>query len=185
MKAGRGHVTIRLRRRRVGRAMRVLRSPLLAAAFVLATATDARAETDRHGVIVAGYGGLNESHPFVGAQAGYRFARARFLEIYVDYAYSAAISEFSFQTFALGVRTYFLERGRFELYHQALAGFAVSSGGTTEVPDRSFGERFLGGFFNQGVGASVDVWRGLGVRLSVSTGYPVWLRSDLGVHYRF
>ncbi len=153
-------------------------------AFLLFAAPTAGAE-GHHGVSAGVYGGLNQAHPFVGAQAGYPFARADFFELYVDYSYGSAISEFAFQTFATGARTYFASFSRIELYHQALLGFALSSSGTAQVPERSLGERLLGAFATQGVGIDAAVWRGLHAALSVSTGYPVWLRPDLARRYRF
>lgn len=143
------------------------------------------ARPSRHGPSVGLGGGANVSHPYLGAQLGYRFARAEFLELLLDYSYDAAIPEFTFQTASVGARTFFASFGRVELYHQALLGVALSSGGTTEVPKREIGERLLGAFVTQGVGAELEVWRGFHAALTLSTGYPVWLRPELAVRYRF
>jgi hypothetical protein len=137
------------------------------------------------GFSVAVGGGVNVGTPFIEAQVGRRFEAAKHFELYLDYSYDAAISEFSFQTFGLGARTYLASFGRFELFHQALAGFAVSSGGEGPVSHREIGERLLGPVFTQGVGAEVLLYRGLTATLVVSTGYPVWLRPELTVKYRF
>lgn len=130
-------------------------------------------------------GGTNVATPFLGAQIGWRFARADFFELYLDYAYGAAISEFSFHTFGAGTRTFFFSRGRVELFHQALLGFGVSAGGTTDVPNRDLGQRLLGAFMTQGLGVDVAVTGGLHASFALSTGYPVWLRPELALRYRF
>ena len=130
-------------------------------------------------------GGLNVDTPFVELELGRRFDRAPHFELYLDYSYGAAISEFSFQTFGAGVRTYFFEHGRVELFHQALLALGVSSSGNGVVEDRAIGERLLGAFMTQGLGAQVQLTQELSLTLGVATGYPVWLRSDVGVRFTF
>lgn len=130
-------------------------------------------------------GGVNVTKPFAEIQVGRRFERAELLELYLDWSYDAAISEFAFQTAGVGLRTYFARFGRVELLHQALLGVGLSSGGTTQVPKRELGERLLGAFMTQGVGADVTIVRGLHASLTLSTGYPVWLRPELVAYYRF
>ena len=153
--------------------MRVLIALLLCASL-------ARAEP-RSGFTFAATGGTNVDAPFAGVQVGRRFARAPFLELYLDASYGAAISELPFTTFGAGLRTYFLRRGRIELFHQALAAFAISGSG--DVHDRAIGERLLGAFMTQGVGVSVELCSCWSVSLTVSTGYPVWLRPELAARY--
>lgn len=139
----------------------------------------------RSGLALGVSGGANVAVPYIGAQLGYRFAKADFLEPYVDYSYGAAVSAFSFHTMGVGARTYFAAFGPLELYHQAFAGLGLSSGGTADVPKRELGERLLGAFMTQGLGADVAVYKSLHVALTVSTGYPVWLRSELAARVRF
>jgi hypothetical protein len=69
--------------------------------------------------------------------------------------------------------------------HQALLGFAVAGGGTSPATNRDLGARLLGAFMTQGVGADVWVASGLSLSVTVSTGYPVWLRPELALRYRF
>lgn len=140
---------------------------------------------DRHGPSVAVSGGANVVHPYVGVNAGYRFARADFVEVFVDWSYDAAISTFPFHTFGAGARTFFATLGPVEIYHQALFGFALSGGGTASEPSRDLGERLLGAFTTQGVGAEVRVVQGLRLALTASTGYPVWFRPELAARWRF
>ncbi len=125
--------------------------------------------------------GLNLDTPFVEVQLGRRFVGAPSFEVFVDYSYGAAISEFSFQTFGVGARTYFARCrcGRIEVFHQAVMAFGLSASGNGVVENRQLGERVLGAFVTQGLGtqlALADRWH---LALVVSTGYPVWLRSEL------
>jgi len=144
------------------------------------------ADAPRRGLALALAGGLNVSRPFAGAQVGYRFERASFLEAFVDYSYDAPISELSFHTLGLGARVYFASFfERVELFHQSLFGTALSSGGTAEAPKRELGERLLGVFMTQGLGAEAHVAHGFHAALTLSTGYPVWFRPELAVRYRF
>ena len=128
-------------------------------------------------------GGMNVDAPFVELQLGRRFQRASFFEVFLDYSYNAAISEFSFQTFGVGARTYFMRRGRFEMFHQAVAAFAISSSGKGDVQDREIGERLLGAVLAQGVGAQVAINPCWTVALTISTGTPIWLRPELAVRF--
>lgn len=144
-----------------------------------------RAEALRPGLGLAVAGGLNVTHPFVRAELGWRFARAEFLELYGEYSLNAAISTFPFHTLGVGVRTYFTRFGRVALYAQASAGLAIASGGSSPAPSRTLGERLLGAFMTQGVGLDLALVRGLSAGLSVSTGYPVWLRPELSLRWRF
>lgn len=127
--------------------------------------------------------GANTTHAFGEVQIGHRLCTVPF-ELYVDYSYDAAISQFSFQTLGVGARTYFYRAGAVQVFHQALAGAALSSGGEGAVQNRTFGDRLLGGVFEQGVGVEVafGAWS---IKLVESTGYPVWLRSELGVAFRW
>ncbi|MBL8609524.1 MAG: hypothetical protein JNL38_19495 [Myxococcales bacterium] len=144
------------------------------------------ADAPRRGLALALAQGLNVSRPFAGAQVGYRFERASFLEAFVDYSYDAPISELSFHTLGLGARVYFASFfDSVELYHQSLFGTALSSGGPAAAPKRELGERLLGVFMTQGLGAEVHVAYGFHAGLTLSTGYPVWFRPELAVRYRF
>ncbi|HEY4181974.1 MAG TPA: hypothetical protein VGM90_34260 [Kofleriaceae bacterium] len=138
-----------------------------------------------HGYTVTVGGGLNVSAPYLEAQVGRRFERAPFFELYLDYSYGWPISELSFQTFGIGERSYFFHRPRVEVFHQALMGFAISSSGTGKVQDRAIGERFLGAFVSQGLGTAVTIAPQWQLSLTLSSGYPVWLRSDLSLRYTF
>jgi hypothetical protein len=149
------------------------------------TPSTATAVPSRGGFGIGINGGTNVLTPYFGARAGVRFSRADFFEVYVDYSYGAAISTFPFHTIGFGTRTYFFTRGRIELYHQGLLAVGLSSGGTAEVPNRTLGERLLGVFMTQGIGVDLSIWRGLHTSLTVSTGYPVWLRPELALGYRF
>lgn len=154
----------------------------LCVALIALHATDATAET---GFTVAAGGGVNVDAPFVAAHVGRRFARAPFVELYLDYSYDRPISEFSFQTFGIGVRTYLALSPRFELFHQAMVGFVVSSSGRGAVQDRQIGERLLGPILTQGIGLEMAIDRCWTAALAVSTGTPVWLRPELSVKYTF
>ena len=155
--------------------------PLLVVAVL---STVARADPGG-GFTAAAGGGTNVGTPFVEAQLGRRFKRAPFIELYLDYSYDRPISELSFQTFGVGVRTYFKRFDRFELFHQALAAFALSSSGAGPVQGRAIGERILGPVMMQGLGISAQLYRCWTASLTVSTGYPVWLRPELAVRYTF
>jgi len=122
--------------------------------------------------------GLDTSHPFGELQLGHHFAHVPF-ELYLDYSYDAHISQYAFQTLGIGARTYVVHVGNLRVFHQALAGGALSS-----APG-DLGDRLLGGIFEQGLGLSLDLVPGWSVKAVVSTGYPVWLRSELGVTYRW
>jgi hypothetical protein len=128
-------------------------------------------------------GGTNVDTPFVEVQIGRRFRRAPFFELFLDYSYDRPISLFSFQTFGLGVRTYFWKFDRFEMFHQAMAAFAISSSGRGPVQDREIGERLLGAFLTQGVGVQAAINPCWNVALTVNTGTPVWLRPELSVRF--
>ncbi len=151
---------------------------------ILAVASPASA--DRSTGFTASVGaGFNLDTPFVEAQLGRRFVRAPHFEVFLDYSYGAAISEFAFQTFGVGARTYFARCrcGRIEVFHQAVMAFGLSASGNGAVEGRQLGERVLGAFMTQGLGtqlALTDRWR---LALVVSTGYPVWLRSELAVRF--
>jgi hypothetical protein len=139
-------------------------------------------------LVIAGFtatagGGTNVDAPFVELQLGRRFERAAFFELFADYSYDAAVSEFSFQTFGLGARTYLFAFDRFELFHQAVAALAVSSSGGHD--NRDFGQRLLGAVLTQGVGLQAQVVPRWQVALTLSTGTPVWLRPELTVRYAF
>lgn len=127
--------------------------------------------------------GLNLDTPFVEAQLGRRFTCAPHFEVFLDYSYGAAISEFAFHTFGAGARTYFVHRGRLEVFHQAVLAFGVSASGNGAVDNRALGERLLGAFVTQGIGVQIapaGAWR---LSFAVATGYPVWLRPELAVRY--
>jgi len=151
---------------------------------LVALATTTADAEPRAGFTASAAGGLNVGAPYVDAQLGRRFKRARFFELYLDYSYGAAISEFSFQTFGLGERTYFGRFDRFEVFHEALAAFAVSSSGTSSI-GRAIGERLLGPVFTQGIGLQATIHGCWSAALVVSTGYPVWLRTELAARYTF
>lgn len=154
--------------------------------IALTVALTSVTHADPHGGFTAALGGgTNVGTPYVEAQLGRRFRRAPFFEIYLDYSYDRPISELSFQTFGAGVRTYVKRFGRFELYHQALLAFAVSSSGTGPVQNRAIGERLLGAFVTQGLGLSAQLHGCWSAALTVSTGYPVWLRPELALRYTF
>jgi hypothetical protein len=131
--------------------------------------------------------GVNVDTPFVEAQVGRRFRRAPFFEAFLDYSYDRPISLFSFQTFGVGARTYFAHPWCIEVFHQAVAAFAISSSGTSEAPNRDLGQRLLGGILTQGIGAQLPLGAGhrWAVALTVSTGTPVWLRPELAVRGTF
>jgi len=130
---------------------------------------------------VATGGGTNVGTPFVEARAGRRFGH---FELYADYTYDRAISMFSFQTFGVGVHSYLWKLSdRFELFHQAVAAFAVSSSGEGPVQDRMLGERLLGPVFSQGVGIEAHLDACWSAAFVLSTGDPVWLRPELTVKY--
>jgi hypothetical protein len=139
------------------------------------------------GFSVATGGGTNVGTPFVEARAGRRFTRAEHFEVYLDYTYDRAISMFSFQTFGVGVHSYLFAfaGGRAELFHQAVAAFAVSSSGEGPVQNRMLGERLLGPVFTQGVGVEAHVDACWAAAFVLSTGDPVWLRPELTVKYTF
>jgi len=133
------------------------------------------------GVTASAGGGMNVGTPFAEVEVGRRFPCARFLELYADYSYDAAISTYAFHTFGIGARTYVAHLGPSELFLQSLAGFAISGGGHFQT----FGDRLLGPFFTQGVGLAYPITPAWTVAVSVSTGDPVWLRSDLAVRFTF
>ncbi len=138
------------------------------------------------GFSVASGGGTNVGTPFVEARAGWRFHRASHFELYADYSYDRPISMFSFQTFGVGVHSYlFTFAGRYELFHQAVAAFAVSSSGQGPVGNRMLGERMLGPVFTQGVGIEAHLDACWAAAVVVSTGDPVWLRPEASVKYTF
>jgi hypothetical protein len=149
--------------------------------FILALCLVATAAHAEPGYTVTAGGGLNVDAPYAEAQLGRRFVRAPFLELFVDYSFNAAISEFTFHTLGAGVRTYFLHRGRVELFHQALAAFGVSSSG--DYDNRDLGQRVLGAFLTQGAGVQLAFNPCWNVALTVSTGTPVWLRPELAARF--
>ncbi len=154
---------------------------VLAALVLAASAREAVAEP---GFSLAAGGGANVGTPFVEARAGRRFERAPHFELYVDYSFDRAISEFSFQTFGVGVHTYLLRfASRFELFHQAVAALAISGSGS--FMNRDLGQRLLGPVLSQGVGVEAALDRCWAAALVVSAGDPVWLRSELAVKYTF
>lgn len=140
---------------------------------------------DRFGFSAAIGTGLNVTRPFGTLELGRRLQSADFFEPYVGYSYNAAVSEFPFHVMGLGVRTYFLTWPRVEVFHQAYLGTALSGGGSTDVPERDLGERMLGAFVTQGLGAQVLLGSGFSLALTCETGYPVWLRSTLAVNYLY
>jgi len=126
-------------------------------------------------------GGLDVGTPFGELQLGRRFRAAPHFELYLDYSYNGAISTYPFHTFGIGARTYLVSFDRFELFHQALAATGLGSGGHL----RTIGDRLLGAFLTQGLGLDAKLAPCWSVAVVVSTGYPVWLRSELVVRYRF
>lgn len=153
---------------------------------VIVAALGSAAAAEPTGYSVATGGGTNVGTPFVELRAGRRFARAPHFEVYADYTYDRAISMFSFQTFGVGVHSYlFGFAGRFELFHQAVAAFAISSSGTGPVQNRMLGERLLGPVFTQGVGVEAHIDPCWSAAFVLSTGDPVWLRPELNVKYTF
>jgi hypothetical protein len=149
---------------------------LRAALVVLATVRVAAA--DGAFTATAG-GGLNVTTPFAELQVGRRLRP--YFELYADYSYGAAISTYPFHTFGIGARTYFARWDRVELFHQALAAFGLGTGGHFQT----IGDRVLGPFLTQGLGVAVNVARCWSIEMVVSTGDPVWLRSELAARYRF
>ena len=129
--------------------------------------------------------GLNRDAPFGELQLGRRFVRAPQFELYLDYSYGAAISEYAFQTIGIGARTYFVHRGRVEVFHQALAAFGVSASGNDTVADRALGERLLGAFMAQGLGVQIALSESWRLATVVSVGYPVWLRPEIALRFAF
>ena len=129
--------------------------------------------------------GLNVRTPFVELRLGRRFARARHFELFLDYSYNKAISAFSFQTGGVGVRTYLTHVYGLELFHQAVAAFAISSSGTTEAPHRTIGDRLLGPVFTQGLGLEAGINCRWSTALVFSIGDPVWFRPELTVKITF
>src|SRR5258706_16003260 len=154
---------------------------LRVALVVIAMSGAAVAEPPRTGLGVGLGAGLNVGTPFVEAQAGWRFERASFLELFADYSYDAAISQYRFHTLRPGVRTFIARFDRFELFHQATAEFGLSSGGRF----RTFGDRILGGLFEQGVGIQAWIAPAWSIGIAVSTGYPVWFRTEVAGRYVF
>jgi len=152
---------------------------LVAIVTLVGAASIARA--DDTGFTASAGGGLDVGAPFGELQLGRRFTGAPHFELFVDYSYNAAISTYRFHTFGVGARTYITRFGQFELFHQALAAFALGSGGHL----RTFGDRLLGAFVTQGIGMSAHVSSCWSAAVVVSTGYPVWLRPELVVRYRF
>lgn len=147
---------------------------------------DARAEDRLPGLSIALGGGVNVSSPFASAQVGWRFSGASNpFEVFLDYGFNSAISYFSFQTIAVGARTFLGKGQRFQIFHHAAAGLAVSSAGEGPVQNRDLGVRLLGPFFTQGIGTQALLAQGWTASLLVATGYPVWLRPELTVGYRF
>lgn len=159
--------------------------PLVVVALLATTASAAPSAATGGGFTAALGGGTNVGTPFLEAQVGRRFHRAPFLEVFLDYSYDRPISELSFQTFGVGVRTYFTRFDRFELFFQAVASFAVSSSGTGPVQNRAIGERLLGAFMTQGLGISAQLAGRWSASLAISTGDPVYLRPELAVRYTF
>jgi hypothetical protein len=152
-------------------------------AFVIVGLAAGVAAAEPTGWSVATGGGTNVGTPFVEARAGRRFGH---FELYADYTYDRAISMFSFQTFGVGVHSYLLTfGGRYELFHQAVAAFAVSSSGEGPVQNRMLGERLMGPVFTQGVGVEAHLDPCWSAAFVLSTGDPVWLRPELTVKYVF
>ena len=153
---------------------------------ILALAGQAAA-AEPTGFSLATGGGTNVGTPFVEARAGRRFTSAEHFELYVDYTYDRAISMFSFQTFGIGVHSYLWKfaGGRVEMFHQAVAAFAVSSSGAGPVQNRALGERLLGPVFTQGFGVEAHIDACWAAAFVLSTGDPVWLRPELTVKYVF
>jgi len=130
--------------------------------------------------VSAGAGG-NVDTLFANAQIGRRFVRAPHVELYLDYSYDLAISEYAFHTIGIGARTYLARVGPYELYLQTLAATAVSQGGNL----RTFGDRLLGPFFTQGVGIAYQISPAISFATTASTGDPVWLRYDVALRLTF
>jgi hypothetical protein len=122
--------------------------------------------------------GLNTSHPFGELQLGHHWAHVPF-EMYLDYSYDAHISQYAFQTFGVGARTYVMHVGNLRVFLQTLAGAVLSSG------PGDFGDRASDGIFEQGLGMSLDLVPGWAVKAAVSTGYPVHVRSEVGMTFRW
>jgi len=153
-------------------------------AWVVVALLAASAAEAKPGFTATAGGGVNVDTPFVETQLGRRFVRAPFFELFLDYSYNATISEFPFQTFGIGARTYvFRFAQRFELFHQALAAFAISGSG--DFDNRDIGQRVLGAVLTQGVSVQASINPCWTVALVVSTGTPVWLRPELTVRFTF
>lgn len=133
------------------------------------------------GTFIAAGAGANVGTPFGELQLGHRFHRAPHFELYLDYSYAGAISEYRFHTLGVGARTYFAHVPHSSLFHQALAAVAITEGGNL----RAFGDRLLGGFFTQGLGIQVELGSHWSFDAIVSTGYPVWLRGEAQLRYWF
>ena len=162
----------------------VLVAVLLAATPAFADRVSSGIAADGGFTLTAG-GGLNVDTAFGELQLGRRFVRAPHFELYLDYSYGAAISDFNFQTFGIGARTYFAHHGRVEVFHQALMAFGLSGSGNGAVDDRELGERVLGAFMEQGIGAQIALTESWRLAAVVSVGYPVWLRSELALRFAF
>lgn len=144
------------------------------------------AAASRRGFTATAGVGMTVGTPFVELQVGRRLSgRARHGEVYLDYSYNAAISAYPFHTIGVGLRTYFPVGARLELFHQAMVGTAIAGGGHEEVTGRDLGQRLLGAFTTQGLGAQLHLTGDWAIAAVVSTGYPVWLRPELTVRYTF
>jgi hypothetical protein len=148
--------------------------------IALASTGSARAEP---GFFAAVGAGASVAHPFGELRVGRRFAGAPFFELGIAYSYDAAISELSFQTLGIAARTYLVRRGELEIFSEATASLALSSSG--RFMDRAIGDRLLGAMLAIGAGGAYAIDPCWSVTLTVSTGTPVWLRSELAVQRRF
>jgi hypothetical protein len=155
-------------------------------ALVVLTGSTATAAADGNFALGAA-AGLNVATPYADLSVARRFVRAPHVEMVLDVSYDRPISYFAFYTAGLGLRTTLTHFGTDDLalFHEALAGFAVSESGRGPVQDRDLPQRLLGPVFTQGLGLEYRFAPCWSAAVTVSTGYPVYLRSDAGIRWHF
>jgi hypothetical protein len=126
-------------------------------------AASARAEP---GWFVAAGAGLDTTHPFGELQLGHHF-RPPF-ELYLDYSYDSQ----TIQAFGVGARTYFFHVGTLRIFHQALLADAVAHSSSSYLVE-------------QGLGLDFELLPGWSIKAAASTGFPVHLRSEVGLTFRW
>ena len=150
------------------------RAVFLALVVLVLTSTTTAASADGN-FAVGDAAGLNLTTPYADLTFARRFARAPHVELYLDAGYDRPISYFAFYTGGLGLRTTLTTFGTDELalFHQALAGFAISESGRGPVQNRDLPQRLLGPVFTQGLGLEYRFAPCWSAAATVSTGYPV------------